>query len=108
MQFFSAKTAIEMGLQNERESDSSMMESRSLTVIVMVEKQSEIGLDAQPAMLLRHKWQEEIEQAISCVKKSRTRTEADRWFRRQWYKALAVSKRCERRFSKQSDKRLRR
>ena len=64
------------------------MKSRSLTVIAMVEKQSEIGRDAQLAMLLRHKWQEEIEQAISRVKKSRTRSEADRWFRKQWFRTM--------------------
>jgi hypothetical protein len=69
-------------------------------VIAMVEKQSEIGRDVQLAMLLGHKWQEKIEQAISRVKKSLTRTEADRWFRKQWYRALAASKKYERRISK--------
>ena len=65
-------------------------------VISMVEEQSEtIGRDAHLAMLLRHKWQEEIEQAISRVKKSLTRAEADKWFRKQWYRALAVSKKHE-------------
>ena len=77
-----------------------MIESRSLTVMAMVEKQSEIGRDAQLAMLLRHKWQEEIEQAISRVKKSLTRSDVDKWFRKQWYRALAASKKYERRVSK--------
>lgn len=54
----------------------------------MDEKQSEIGRDAQLAMLLRHKWQEEIEHAISRIKKSITRSEADRWFRKQWYRSM--------------------
>jgi len=35
-----------------------------------------------------NKWQEEIEQAISRVKKSRTRSEADKWFRKQWYSPM--------------------
>ena len=77
-------------------------------VISMVEKQSEIGRGAQIAMLLRYKWQEEIEQAISRIKKSYTRSKADKWFRKQWYRAMAVSKRHEHRVSKQSDDRLRR
>ncbi|MBW2145338.1 MAG: hypothetical protein JRG75_13220 [Deltaproteobacteria bacterium] len=34
----------------------------------MVEKQSEIGQDAQLAMLLQHKWQTEIDKAVDKVK----------------------------------------
>ena len=34
-------------------------------VISMVEKQSEIGRDAQLAMLLQHKWQVEIEKDVT-------------------------------------------
>ena len=73
-------------------------------MIAMVEKQSEIGRDTQLAMLLQHKWQEEIEQAISRIKKSYTRSEADKWFRTQWYRALAVSKRQELRVAKQENR----
>lgn len=69
-------------------------------MIAMVEKQSEIGRDAQLAMLLQHKWQAEIEQAISRIKKSYIRSEADKSFRKQWYRALAASKRQELRVAK--------
>jgi len=69
-----------------------MMESRSLTVITMVKKQSEIGRDAQLAMLLRHKWQEEIEKAVDKVKlgiiPAKKRTKTDQWFRKQWYRSM--------------------
>jgi hypothetical protein len=59
----------------------------------MVEKQSEaIGRDAQLAMLRRHKRQVEIEKAIDKVKlgvvPARKRTETDKWFRQQWYRAM--------------------
>ncbi|MEJ2705721.1 MAG: hypothetical protein P8Z79_25060 [Sedimentisphaerales bacterium] len=54
----------------------------------MVEEQSEIGRDARLALLLRYKWQEEIEKAIGRVKKSRTHSEADKWFRKQWYRSM--------------------
>ena len=57
-------------------------------VMAMVKKQSEIGRDAQLTMLFPHKWQEEIEQAINRVKKSCTRSEADKWFRKQWYRSM--------------------
>lgn len=68
--------------------------------VTMVEP-SETGRDAHLAMLMRHKWQQEIEQAISRVNKPLTRSEANKWFRKQWYRALAVSKKCRRRISKQ-------
>ena len=58
----------------------------------MVEKQSEIGRDAQLAMLLQHKWLAEIERAVDKVKlgvvPGRKRTETDKWFRRQWYRSM--------------------
>jgi len=61
-------------------------------VISMVEKQSEIGGDAQLAMLLQHKWRAEIERAVDKVKldvvPGRRRTRTDKWFRRQWYRAM--------------------
>ncbi len=47
---------------------------------------SAVGRDAQLAMLLPARWQEEIEQAISHVKKSLARSEYGRWFRRQWFR----------------------
>jgi len=52
----------------------------------MNEDISAVGRDAQLAMLLPARWQEEIEQAISRVKKSCTRSEYGRWFRRQWFR----------------------
>jgi len=60
----------------------------------MVEKQLvTIGRDAQLAVLLRHKWQAEIERAVDKVKlgvvPGRKRTKTDKWFRRQWYRARA-------------------
>jgi len=52
----------------------------------MVEKQSEIGRDAQLSMLMRHKWQAEIERAIDKVKLGvipvKKRTKTDKWFKR--------------------------
>ena len=58
----------------------------------MVEEQSEIGRDAQLAMLLRHKWRVEIERAVDKVKlgvdPARKRTKTDKWFRKQWYKSM--------------------
>ncbi len=58
----------------------------------MVEKQSEIGRDAQLAMLLRHKWRDEIEKAVDEVKlgviPGRKRTITDKWFRRQWFRSM--------------------
>ena len=67
-------------------------------VIAMVEKQSAtIGRDAQLAMLLRHKWQAEIERAVDKVKlgliPAKKRTEVDKWFRRQWYRAMMRGRR---------------
>jgi hypothetical protein len=63
-------------------------------------------------MLLRHKWKAQIERAIDKVKlgigPARKRKGTDKWFRKQWYKALAVSKRQERRVLKHSEDRLRR
>jgi hypothetical protein len=60
----------------------------------MVEKQSEtIGRNAHLAMLLRHKWQAEIERAVDkvklCVVPGRKRTKTEKWFRRQWYRSMA-------------------
>jgi hypothetical protein len=60
-----------------------------------------VGRDAQLAMLLSAKWQEEIEQAISRVKKSCTRSQSDKWFRKQWYRAAAIRRKRERRAAKQ-------
>ena len=62
-------------------------------VIAMLEKQSEtIGRDAQFAMPLRHKWQDEIERAVDKAKMgvvpARKRTKTDKWFRRQWFRAM--------------------
>lgn len=58
----------------------------------MVEKQSKIGRDAQLAMLLQHKWQAEIERAVDKVKlgvvPGRKRTKTEKWFRRQWFRAM--------------------
>ncbi len=58
----------------------------------MVEKQSEIGRDAQLAVLLRHKWYAEIERAVDKVRLGvipvRRRTKTDKWFRRPWYKSM--------------------
>jgi len=42
--------------------------------------------EADPALLRKHRI--EIERAISHVK----RTDLDRWFRRMWYRAAAMSK----------------
>jgi len=70
------------------------LKSRSNTVIAMVEKQSEIGRDAQLAFLLQHKWHAEIERAVDKVKlgvvPGRKWTKTDKWFRRQLYKATDV------------------
>jgi len=65
----------------------------------MVEKQSvTIGRDVQLAVLLRHKWQAEIERAVDKVKlgvvPGRKRTKMDKWFRRQWYRARDRKRRC--------------
>ena len=61
-------------------------------VIAMVEKQSEIDRDAQLAMLQQHKWQAEIEKAVDKVKMGvvpdRKRTKTDKWFRKQWFRAM--------------------
>ena len=59
----------------------------------MLEKSSEVtGRDAQLAILLRHKWQAEIEKAVDKVKMgvvpARKQTKTDKWFRRQWYEAM--------------------
>jgi len=62
----------------------------------MAEAISNVGRDAQMALLLRSKWKDEIEKAVNRVKKSHTRSESDKWFRRQWYRALAVQRKYER------------
>jgi hypothetical protein len=58
----------------------------------MVQKQSEIGRDAQLAVLLRHEWQAEIEKAVDKVKlgivPAGKRTKTDQWFREQWYRSM--------------------
>jgi hypothetical protein len=64
----------------------------------MIEKRSAtIGRDAQLAMLLRHKWQTEIERAVDKVKlgviPAKKRAEADKWLRRQWYRAMMRDRR---------------
>jgi len=50
----------------------------------MVEKQSEIGRDAQLTMLLQHKWQAEIERVVDKVKMgivpAKKRTKTDKWW----------------------------
>lgn len=53
------------------------------------------GRDQRLALLMVEAWREEIEQAISCIKKSMTRSELDRWFRKQWYRCVAVRLRRE-------------
>ena len=50
------------------------------------------GRDAQLALLMAHSWRLEIEQAVDRVKKSVSRAELDRWFRKQWYIAEARRK----------------
>ena len=61
-------------------------------VIAMIEKQSEIGQDAQLSILLHHKRQKEIERAFDRVKMGVVpaikRTKADKWFRKQWYRSM--------------------
>jgi hypothetical protein len=85
------------------------LKSRSEAVVVTIESET-IGRDAQLAVLLRHRWHAEIERAVDKVKfgilPARKRTKTDKWFRKQWYRALAVSKRRERQVLKQSEDRL--
>jgi len=50
------------------------------------------GRDVQLALLMAHSWRLEIEQAIDKVKKSVSRAELDRWFRKQCYVAEARRK----------------
>jgi hypothetical protein len=63
----------------------------------MVETESEIGRDAQLAMLLGHKWQAEIEKAVNKVKlgivPAGKRTKTDQWFRKQWYRSMIRDRR---------------
>ncbi len=69
-------------------------------VIAMEEQSITIGSDAQLAALLRRKWQAEIERAIDKVKFGtipvKKRTKIDKWFRRQWYRAMMrdMKRRC--------------
>jgi hypothetical protein len=63
----------------------------------MANRRSEIsGRDAQLAILLRHKWKAQIERAIDKVKlgivPARKRTKTDKWFRKQWYKAMMIDR----------------
>ncbi len=59
---------------------------------MMIENTSDIGRDAQLAILLPHKWQAEIEKAIDKVKTAvvpyRKHTQNENWFRRQWYRSM--------------------
>jgi len=63
----------------------------------MVEKQSEIGRDAQQSVLLQPKWQAGIERAVDKVKmgivQGRKRTKTDKWFRRQWFRSMVRDRR---------------
>jgi len=64
----------------------------------MIGKQSAtISRDAKSAVLLRHKCQAEIEKAIDKVKLgvvlARRRTNTDKWFRRQRYRAMMRDRR---------------
>jgi len=65
--------------------------------MAMDEEHSETGRDAQLAMLLRHKWQAEIEKAVDKVKlgivPARKRSKTDQWFRRQWYRSMMRDRR---------------
>ena len=66
----------------------------------MEEQSTTIGSDAQLAALLRRKWQAEIERAVDKVKLGnnpvKKRTKIDKWFRRQWYRAMMrdMKRRC--------------
>jgi hypothetical protein len=66
-------------------------------VLIMIEKQSESGRDIQLAMLLRNKWQTEIEKAVDKVKlgciPAKKRKKADKWFRKQWYRTMMRDRR---------------
>jgi hypothetical protein len=67
-------------------------------VIAIIEKQpARIGTDAQLAVLVRHKWKAEIERAVDKVKlghiPAKKRTEADKWFGRQWCRAMMRDRR---------------
>ena len=72
-------------------------------VIAMVEKQSEFSRDAQLAVLLRHKWQVEIEKAVDKVKlgvvPGRKRTKNEKWWRKQWYRSMMRDRKAIGRFS---------
>jgi hypothetical protein len=72
-------------------------------VIPMVEKHSEIGRDAQLAVLLRHKWESEIERAVDKVKlglvPGRKQTKAGKLFRKQWYRSMMRDRKAAGRFS---------
>ena len=61
----------------------------------MVEKQ-EVGRDAQLAMLLKYKWQAEIERVIDKVKlgivPGRKRTKNEQRWRKQWYRSMMMDK----------------
>ena len=56
--------------------------------------------DVQFALLMRYKWEAEIEKAVDKVKlgtiPSKRRTKADKWLRHLWHKSGAIrKKRCE-------------
>ena len=65
------------------------------------------GRDAQLALLLSSKWRGEIERAIEHVKQSRKRSQLDKWFRKQWYRARAIRRRKERGLAFRSHERSR-
>jgi hypothetical protein len=54
------------------------------------------GRDGQLALLATQKWRDEIERAIDRIKKPVTRSELDRWFRKQWYRCQAIRLKRER------------
>ena len=66
----------------------------------MIVRQSEsdnIGRNAWLALLMQHKWKTEIELAIDKVKlgviSAKPRTNRQKWWRKQFYRARAMDKR---------------
>lgn len=73
-------------------------------IATMCEELSQItGRNVRLAMLLRHKWQDEIDGAVGKVKLSiipaRRRTKMDKWFRRQWFRTMMRDRKVARRLS---------
>lgn len=60
-----------------------------------------VGRDAQMAVLLSAKWYKEIEEAVDKVKlgiiPASGRTEEQKWWRKQYYRAQAIRRKHERR-----------